>query len=130
MLALAGNSSFSGIEMETIWTVAEGCISPNITYGGEVMDINKNNLKLPNSIMDNVTKRILKTPITTPREALYIETGILDPETKIKQNRISMESRIKRGNNQTMKEIIQLTTKKLLGRTKQKTKTRIRNNRK
>ena len=56
-------------------------------------------------------KRILKTPQATPREALYIETGLLDPETIIKKNRISMEARIKQGSNKTMKEIVNLKHK-------------------
>ena len=62
-------------------------------------------------ILDNILKKILKTPKSTPREALYIETGLLDPETIIKKNRISMEWRIKNGNNQTMKEILSLKHK-------------------
>ena len=33
-----------------------------------------------NRIMDNILKRILMVPQSTPREALYIETGLLDPE--------------------------------------------------
>ena len=38
MIALIGNASFSEIEMETIWTVTQACISPIITYGGEVLE--------------------------------------------------------------------------------------------
>ena len=47
-------------------------------------------------LMDNIIKRILKVPKSTPRQALYIETGLMDPETIIKKNRISMEARIKK----------------------------------
>ena len=108
MIALIGNASFSEIQMETIWTVTQACISPIITYGGEINENTTTNYKKVNMIMDNIIKRILKLPKTTPREALYIETGLLDPETIIKKNRISMESRIKHGNNKIMKEIIAL----------------------
>ena len=73
MMALVGNANFSLIEMETIWKVVEACIT--------------------------CMKRNLKTPISTPRETLYIETGLLDPESIIKKNRISMESRITMGDN-------------------------------
>ena len=111
MIALIGNASFSEIEMETIWTVTQACIAPIITYGGEIMEKLAINYKKTNMIMDNIMKRTLKLPKATPREALYIETGLLDPETIIKKNRISMEWRIKNGDNQTMKEILALQHK-------------------
>ena len=97
--------------METIWKVVEACIIPIITYGGEVWDMTQQNFKAANQILDRILKRILKVPMTTPREALYLETGLLDPESIIKKNRISMESRIKRGQNQQLKEIIKITNK-------------------
>ena len=40
-----------------------------------------------------------------------MESGLLDPETSIKKNRISMEARILKGNNQIMKQIIKLEIK-------------------
>ena len=57
---------------------------------------------------ENIIKIILKVPQGTPREALYMETGLMSPETIIKKNRLSMEARIKRGNNTLMKNIIEL----------------------
>ena len=108
MMALTGNSNFNQIEMETIWTVLEACIIPIITYSGEIWEVTARNYKTPNMIMDNILKRILKTPRGTPREALYIETGLLDPETLIMKNRITMEARIRKGNNETMKDIMEL----------------------
>ena len=111
MMALVGNASFSNIQMETIWTVTQACISPIITYGGEILENTSTNYKKVNMVMDNIIKRILKLPKSTPRGALYVETGLLDPETIIKKNRISMEARIKQGNNITMKEIIALKHK-------------------
>ena len=62
-----------------------------------------------NQIHDSIVKRILKTPESTPREALYMETGLLDPEALIKRNRINMEARIKNGNNLLMKEVLKST---------------------
>ena len=67
--------------------------------------------KKANTLLDNVLKRILKVPQTTPREALYLETGLLDVECAIKKNRISMEARIINGNNQTMKNVLKLRNK-------------------
>ena len=83
MMALTGNSNFSMIEMETIRKVVKACITPIITYGGEIWEINQNNYKPANALLDGILKRILKVPVTTPREALYIETGLLDPEAVI-----------------------------------------------
>ena len=76
MMALIGNSNFSMIEMKTIWKVVETCISPIIPYGGEILDMNMNNYKEANNIMDRILKRVLKVPITTPRESIYMETGL------------------------------------------------------
>ena len=107
MMALAGNSSFENIEMEAIWTVLRACITPAITYSGEAWEPTKKNYKEANQIMDGVLKRILKTPTHgTSREAIYIETGLLDPEAIILKNRINMEGRIRNGNNETMKTIL------------------------
>ena len=111
MMALTGNSNFSMIEMETIWKVVEACITPIITYAGEIMEMNQANFKPANKILDGILKRILKVPVTTPREALYIETGLLDVEAIIKKNRISMEHRIINGNNQMIKQLLKLTCK-------------------
>ena len=97
--------------METIWKVVEACIMPIITYAGEVWETKQKDYKTANTILENILKRILKTPKGTPREALYIETGLLDPESIIKKNRLSMESRIKKGINQTMKEILNIRAK-------------------
>ena len=108
MNALTGNSNFSMIEMETIWKVVETCIAPIITYGGEIWESDPATYKPANVIYEGILKRILKVPPSTPREAIYIETGLLDPETIIKKNRISMESRIIKGTNLTMKELINM----------------------
>ena len=83
IMALTGNSNFSLIEMEIIWEAIEACISPRIIYGGEAWEMNQNNYKPANQLMDRILKRILKLPNSTPREALYMETGLLDPEHNI-----------------------------------------------
>ena len=111
LIALTGNATFHEIEMETIWTVVETCILPIITYSGEAWGNSKKDYKEANTIYENILKRILKTPQSTPREALYIETGLIDPETLIKRNRINMQQRIKRGSNQMMKTVLTANTK-------------------
>ena len=107
MMTLTGDSTFCNIEMETIWTVMEACVTPTITYSGEAWEPSKKNFKAANDIMDALLKRILKTPKNgTPREAVYIETGLMDPEHIILKNRVNMEARIEKGTSETMKEIL------------------------
>ena len=107
MMAIVGNTHFNDIEMETIWTLTEACILPIITYSGEAWKTNKKNYEEANKILEGIIKRILGLPKTgTSRQALYIETGIIEPETLIKRNRINIEYRIKKGGNNMMKNIL------------------------
>ena len=96
IMMLAHDSNFDGIQMELIWKLIDSCIIPIITYSAEVWDLNKQETKQINQILDSLLKRILKTPTTTPREALYIETGLLDPKTIIDTKRIMMDGATKR----------------------------------
>merc|ERR1712008_433270 len=126
MMSLTGNSDFSQIEMETIWTVFEACVIPTIIYSGESWDPTIKNFKEANQILEGLIKRTLKTPKNgTPREALYIETGLLDPEILIIRNRINMEARIQAGNNQTMKEIMKSTYKESWAKQNERLKTQL-----
>ena len=48
-----------------------------------------------NQIQENIIRRILMAPQSTPREALYMETGLLDILTTIiTKNRFNMEKRL------------------------------------
>jgi hypothetical protein len=58
-----------------------------------------------NKIMDQIIKRVLITPPTTPREALYIETGLLDNEFTIKKNRINMQKRLNDTQNSLIEKV-------------------------
>ena len=94
ILAIAGNRAFADMEMTTIWDLIECTIIPIITYRCEVWNPNKSEMKSINSILDNILKRILMTPQTTPREALHIETGLLDPETISLKQKVMMDFRL------------------------------------
>ena len=85
LLTLAGDAEFYNIEMEVMWKLLETCIMPIITYGGEAWEIKKQDYKKINSMFENIIRRILKVPQGTPREALYLETGLLSPEIVIKK---------------------------------------------
>ena len=80
VLLIAGNRMFRNIEMKAIWELFESTITPTTMYGCETWDLTKAEENEINQILDNIIKRILITPQSTPREALYIKTGLLDSQ--------------------------------------------------
>ena len=94
LLQIAGDKHFHNIEMRLIWEMVETCIIPVLTYAGETRTPSKKENKDINNILDNILKRILMVPRTTPREVLYIETGMMDIEHICKKNRVNMEKRL------------------------------------
>ena len=91
-----GNKYYNNIELETAWKLVETCIQPIITYGGESWNINKKEQKSLNRIQENIIRRILMVPQSTPTDTLYIETGLLDISTITTKNRLNMEKRIQK----------------------------------
>ena len=96
MLVIAGDCHFKNIHMETFWKLVSACIIPIITYAGETRKPTKEENKKLNQLLDRIIRRILMVPESTPREALYIESGLLDIKTITEKNRIMMGERIKR----------------------------------
>ena len=100
--------------METTWKLIDTCIIPIITYGSELWNHNKKETKQIDQVLDNIIKRILMVPTSTPREATYIETGLKDMESNMTQKRINMMNRIgKNKNNQNWKNITIQTMEKI-----------------
>ena len=81
IIAIAEDREFKKIKMHTIWTLIQTCIIPLITYASETWQPSKQETKRLNQILDKILRRILMTPDATPREALYVETGLLDVRT-------------------------------------------------
>ena len=77
------------------------CIIPIITYGAETNIPTQTETNQLQSIIDNILKRILKVPKTTPSDILIIETGIKDIETRFAKKQISYYHKIKTGNPET-----------------------------
>ena len=50
------------------------------------------------------------TPTSTPRDAIYEETGILDVEHTIKKNRINMFMRLEETKNDMINKILGITS--------------------
>ena len=103
MLQVAGDEQFKNIELQTIWELIETEIAPIALNTAEVWNPTKAENKAHNKILDDIIKRTLKVPMQTPREALYIELGILDLEWRRKRNRINMEHRINKKGSETTK---------------------------
>ena len=106
ILAIAGDPLLKGIQMETIWKLVESCIIPIITYDSETWQPTKKESQSTNKILDNILKRILKVPSSTPREALYIELGCLDIEHTRHKKQIGMLDRLKRTKNNLLNQIL------------------------
>lgn len=94
ILNLLYNKAFRNIQMKTAWKLLETCIIPVITYACETWLPTKTEIKTINKILDDIIKRMLMTPFSTPREALYIETNLMDAERIIDKKKINMYYRI------------------------------------
>ena len=105
MLVIAGDCHFKNIHMETFWKLESACIIPIITYASETRKPTKEENKKLNQLLDRIIRRILIVPESPPREALYIESGLLEIETITDKNRIMMGERIKKNGNQLLNEV-------------------------
>ena len=124
MLAIAGDCHFKNIHMEMVWKRMSTCITLIITHAGETRNPTKEESKKLNQLLDPIIKRILMVPESIPREALYIESGLLDIETITDKNRIMMGEQLKKNESQLLNEITKNTTaggwNELLKMTKEK----------
>ena len=85
---LTADENFRNIQMETAWKLLETCVIPLITYGAETWDYTKTQMKRVNTILDNIIKRILMIPQSTPRESIYHQLQIKDIEHRIKEKKL------------------------------------------
>ena len=81
ILYIAKDENFKKIKMATIWKLIESCIVPIITYGAEARIASKEEEDKLQTILNKILKRTIKVPISTPNDALTIETGIPDIKT-------------------------------------------------
>jgi hypothetical protein len=94
--------------MEIIWKLIDTCITPIITYAAETWAPYKKEMKQINQIMDNIIKRLLIIPTTTPRESLYLELKMLDMEHNIHKTKINMLKRLSQTQNTLISNILNL----------------------
>ena len=83
ILHIAKGKNFKGLKMAIIWKLVETCIIPIITYGAESRTTTHKESQKIQTIMNNIIKRILQVPQSTPNDAITIETGILNIQTII-----------------------------------------------
>ena len=102
LIAVAEDREFRGIKMQAIWTLIQTCITPLITYASETWHLSKQECKKLNQILDKIIRRVLMTPDATPREAIYIETGLLDVGTISDSKRLNMKARLNREKSELM----------------------------
>ena len=119
LITITEDREFKGIKMQSIWKLIHACIIPIITYACETWDPNQQELKKLNQILDKILKRVLMTPDSTPREALYIETGMLDIEAIIDIKRLNMRARLKRNSTELMDKVLSNPQSKWMKRTKE-----------
>ncbi len=108
ILTIMGNQHFNKIELETAWKLLETCIQP--TYGGETWNLNKKEKRKINQIQENIIRRILMVPQSTPKTTLYMETGLLDATTIATKNRINMEKRLRKNPDSLTTKIMEANT--------------------
>ena len=108
---IAGNKDFKGLEMDTIWKLIETCILPIALYGSETWNNTKKQNTDINRILDNIIKRVLNTPTSTPREPLYMESGLLDLETHASKRQLMMKHRIRASASKLMNDTISCKVK-------------------
>ena len=94
ILSIAGDRNFLGMQMEVIWRLFDSCIVPLLTYAAAAWNPRKKDLEELDQIQEGIIKRILMLPVSTPREALYAETGLLDMEHHEMRQRINLKQRV------------------------------------
>ena len=89
---LAGNDNLSNMEMKVVWKLVDTCIIPIITYAAEAWMPTKAEMEQLEKIFSNTLKIIMKTPITTPREIVQVETGMMQEKQILYLHKILKEN--------------------------------------
>ncbi len=96
------NKEFKGIKMKAIWKLVDTCIIPIMTYGSEAAKHTKRDLQDLQQIFNNLLKKILELPQSTPNSALLKETGYIPMDMYIDRKKIMQERRIRENNDNSL----------------------------
>ena len=88
ILNIAKDITLQKIKTTTIPDLHDKCIVPTILYGCETWTINKKQMEAIENMQLYSLRRILKTPQTTPKVAIYGETGTIKLEEKINSRQV------------------------------------------
>jgi hypothetical protein len=94
ILNIAGYGDCNKMNMDLIWRLTKACIIPTLTYGAEAWITTDSEIKQIQKILDNVIKRILKLPTTTPSECLMMETGIWNIQSIVNKKKMKYYHKI------------------------------------
>ncbi len=91
---ITGNKEFKGIKMKAIWKLVDTCIIPIMTYGTEGCNHSEKEKETLQQIFNDLLKKILNLPQSTPNTNLLIETGYLPVEYMIDRKKINQAQRV------------------------------------
>ncbi len=97
-----GNKEFKRIKMKAIWKIFDACIIPIMTYVAEASNHTKQEKKELEKIFNELLKKILNLPTSTPDTPLLIETGYIPIEYYVDRKKIMQAHRVKSMKNPTL----------------------------
>ncbi len=107
--------------MRAIWQLIYMCIIPIMTYGAEAAAHTKKEEEEIQQIFNNLLKRLLDLPQSTPNSALLVETGYLPMECYMDRKRIMQAHRVINDKKTTLiKKTIEAESNEWLIATKEK----------
>jgi len=89
MYATSAEPVLAKIKMNTLFQLYETCWLKAILYNSETWQLSKTNLQQLTQLQLNTLRRILKIPRSTPKVAIYGETGILPIEYEMHKRQLS-----------------------------------------
>ena len=75
ILSIAKHKHLREKDMMTMMQLHDACTVPTLLYGSEGWILTKEETEKIEAINNNILKRFLKTPKTTSKELIYMETG-------------------------------------------------------
>ena len=106
ILAISGNRNFKNIQMRTLRELIESSIVAINTYGCEIWNLHKGEIKEINWIMDNILKKGPDDPTEhTKGGPIHRNRVLLDPETISQKQNIMMDHRKKNRPSERLKKV-------------------------
>jgi exonuclease III len=88
ILATASSEVLSRIKMRTLLQLHDKCLVPALLYNCETWIMGKNEQKKADTLQIKALRSYLKTPKSTPKMALYAETGLYPLSSQVHQKQL------------------------------------------